>query len=111
MKNDLLPTCFFKKALTINCKSTLPGLKIFKLLYIWKPDLAYLRTDLCFENRFVFSKLICDLKTWFVFWKLIWPEAYVIWECVGPLDLNSIYKEHGGYYATFLWMYVKLRKR
>ena len=26
MKNDLLPTCLFKTALTINCKSTLPGL-------------------------------------------------------------------------------------
>ena len=25
MKNDLPPTCFFEKALTINCKSTLPG--------------------------------------------------------------------------------------
>ena len=37
---------------------------------IWKPDLAYLSTDLCFENWF------CDLKTdlcfqnWFVIWKL-----------------------------------------
>ena len=28
MKNNLSPACFFKKALTINCKSILSGLKI-----------------------------------------------------------------------------------
>ena len=36
----------------------------------------YLSTDLCFEN-------------WFVFWKLIWAKVCIILVCVGPLSLLS----------------------
>ena len=42
MKNDLPPACIFEKALTINCKSTLPGLRYgagqLKVMFIGGPN-------------------------------------------------------------------------